>query len=109
MINKATKVEDMRRKMDRHRARFEEARRVHQIVTAPNWPEIKWWIEMQMAKSGDSVTNLTEPLQIASLMGGWNALRLLLQSAEKCIDLSEMEANMRQLHDEYQKKAMGGR
>jgi hypothetical protein len=101
-----TKIEELRRRMDRKRAEFDEAKRVNLLVNAPNWPEVKWWIEAQMAKMGDIVGNAVEPLAIAALMGGWNALRQLLNVAEKCRNLTELEIDLNTLHKMFQDQAL---
>ena len=99
-----SQIEQLRRRLDRRRAEYDEARRVQALVLAPNWPDVKWWIEEQMEKCGDTVA--TEPLQIASLMGGWNALRLLLKVARQCQDLTDLEVNLHTLQKEFQDKAL---
>ena len=99
-------IDQLRRRLDRRRAEYDEAKRVQALTQAPNWSDIKWWIEEQMAKSGDAVTSIQEPLQIAALMGGWNALRQLLAVAEKCRDLTDLEVNLHTLQKEFQDKAL---
>lgn len=106
MLGNRSKIDELRRRMDRKRAEFDEAKRVNAIVKADNWPDVRWWIETQMAKMGDVVGNATEPLAIAALMGGWNALRQLLAVAERCKDLSDLEIDLNTLHKMFQEQAL---
>jgi hypothetical protein len=102
MMGNRSKMDELRRRLDRKRGEFDEAKRVNTLIKADNWPDVKWWIEAQMSKMGDVVANATEPLAIAALMGGWNALRQLLAVAEKCRDLSELEIDLNTTHKMFQ-------
>jgi hypothetical protein len=106
MLGSRSKLDELRRRLDRKRGEFDEAKRVNLLTKADNWPDIKWWIETQMAKMGDVVAGATEPLAIAALMGGWNALRQLLNVAEKCKDLTELEIDMNTMHTMFQEQAL---
>jgi hypothetical protein len=106
MMGNRSKLDEYRRRLDRKRVEFDEAKRVNLLVKADNWPDVKWWIEAQMAKMGDVVGNATEPLVIAAIMGGWNTLRQLLAVAEKCRDLTELEIELNTLHEMFQNKAL---
>lgn len=109
MIGQHSKIDELRRRLDRKRAEYDEAKRVQSLVMADNWPDIRFWIEQQMAKCGDAVASVQEPLQIATLMGGWNALRQLLTVAEMCRDLSGLEVNLKTLQEDFQNRALGGK
>lgn len=106
-MSKSLSIDHVRKKVSRNQKEFEDALRVHNLVTSNQWPEFKAWIEKLMnnlyldARSESQPGVDFDPNLRAMKMGEWATLRWLIAAGEQYKDISDIERKLREAEGEF--------